>query len=248
MLSVKEAIIKSNRNVLLDECIKTLSFDIDVEIEKERLSTWLDYVLTLKEQRDEDILIVINKNVGTFLDEKDYEYMDASIVHKEDLKEEDIKIPNIKEDNIWKMTEEEANSSLLSLSIPQGYAFELSDWEEILGYSVPQCMINIYGLETTMACVIYEMTFFGYEREDMEEKREEVHQRVDEIIEVLKKPQEEQDKYFVPSEEVFKELGVEKETDDEHLNMMCSMLVNKLRNAKALAQIKKEVEDKEKNG
>ena len=47
------------------------------------------------------------------------------------------------------------------------YHFKCSEWEIILGYRVPDSLIYEYGLETLMAAVLYEMTWFGSSAEEI---------------------------------------------------------------------------------
>ena len=251
MLSVKEALLKANRDILISEYINMLSKDVDANRETIVVSKWLDSILTLQEQRDINAVIVVDKNVSDFPDEKDYEYIDTSLLHIDELKMSKIRIPNIEENEVWNMPEEEVDFLLPLPSLPQTYAFEFCDWEEILGYSISQSNIDEYGLEAILAGVIYEMTFFGYERTDMEEEREELHNRIQEVNEIFKQPEEEQKKHFISGEEIFKQLNYvdersEEEIKAEHLYMLQSMLINNLRRAKSISKIKEEVEKEEK--
>lgn len=49
------------------------------------------------------------------------------------------------------------------------YSFKLTEWEESLGYLVPNFLVEKFGLETLMAAVLYEMTWFGATAEEVHE-------------------------------------------------------------------------------
>ena len=59
------------------------------------------------------------------------------------------------------------------------YSFMLNEWERSLGYLVPDFLVQKFGLETIMAAVLYEMTWFGT-------TAEEVHEYIVDTFEALK--------------------------------------------------------------
>ena len=59
------------------------------------------------------------------------------------------------------------------------YSFMLNEWERSLGYLVPDFLVRKFGLETIMAAVLYEMTWFGT-------TNEEVHEYIVDTFEALK--------------------------------------------------------------
>ena len=107
--------------------------------------------------------------------------------------------------------------------LPSGYAFEFSDWEEILGWDVDQVNIDSVGVNRFLSYVLFEMSFNGFEEPSQEERRKELESRIEEYEEIKKLPVEEQEKHFVSVnvEDMFKELsekyGVElpKKTEEE---------------------------------
>ena len=64
---------------------------------------------------------------------------------------------------------------------PQGHAFELCDTEKIMGFYVSDAYTTRYYLTDLLAYVINETSCFGWEREDMEEKREILVKRAEEV-------------------------------------------------------------------
>lgn len=74
------------------------------------------------------------------------------------------------------------------LKIPgheEKFSFKLTEWENVLGYSVSEHLIQKVGLETLMAAILYEMTWFGG-------SAEEVHKYIEETEEVLEKLSEDE--------------------------------------------------------
>ena len=115
--------------------------------------------------------------------------------------------------------QEDFNDSFL----PSGYAFEFTEWEEILGWDVDQVNIDSVGVNRFLSYVLFEMSFNGFEEPSQEERRKELESRIEEYEEIKKLPVEEQEKHFVSVnvEDMFKELsekyGVElpKKTEEE---------------------------------
>lgn len=257
MISVKEGLLKANKNDLIFEYIKMLPNDTDVKSETQAVSNWLNYVFTLQENRKENNVVVITRYRSDFMDEKDYEYIDTSLFQTKDL-EQKVKFPKISEEKIEQMEEEKCDKMIREVSIPQSYAFEFDEWEDVLGYSISQSNIDEYGLETVLAGVIYEMTFFGYKREYMEAEREELERRNQQVEEILKLPEEEQKNHFIGADELIERLKKDMEdsgedwdidlNEDEHLYMLHSMLINNIRFANTVIKLQKEIEEAKKNG
>lgn len=63
------------------------------------------------------------------------------------------------------------------------YSFMLTEWERSLGYLVPDFLVQKFGLETLMAAVLYEMTWFGT-------SAEEVHEQIKVTADALEEVQE----------------------------------------------------------
>lgn len=49
------------------------------------------------------------------------------------------------------------------------YSFMLTEWEESLGYLVPEYLVQKFGLETITAVILYEMTWWGCSAEEVHE-------------------------------------------------------------------------------
>ena len=120
---------------------------------------------------------------------------------------------NIK--NVEALADEEIKNLLQEHFFPSGYAFELSPWEEVLGYEVDEHSVSEFGVPSILANVIYEMTFFGFTKEQVDREREKLEESLAEAEKIDKLPLEEREKYYIPAEKVFEELGYRDERTDE---------------------------------
>ena len=86
--------------------------------------------------------------------------------------------------------------------------------------------------------ILYEMTFFGFEEEQVEAERQRVYEAVRESEEIRKLPEEEQEKHFIPAERIFTEFNVpertEKEQQADHRRLCREVLSNNMRTYQAL--------------
>lgn len=93
---------------------------------------------------------------------------------------------------------------------PSRYSFILADSEEIAGYYVSDAYTTQYYLEDLLTWFIFEATFFGWERESVEEESNELKKRAEEV--------ESGEAKTVPADEVFEELGMGTEWFPEERN------------------------------
>ena len=121
---------------------------------------------------------------------------------------------------------------------PESYAFEFSPWNEILGYEIDARNACDVGAAELCAAVIWEMTFYGFEEAKVEAERQKLDEALREAEEICKLPEEEQGKHFIPAEEVFAELGLPKQSEEEkqelHRKFCREVLTNNLRTYQAL--------------
>lgn len=121
---------------------------------------------------------------------------------------------------------------------PQSYAYDLSPWAEILGYEVDERNIAAIGALDLAEVILWEMTFCGYSEEKVSEERAELDRRFAEVEEVLKKPKEEQEKYFFPAEKLWADFGIHKPTPEEeaetHRRICQEVLYNNLQTWRAI--------------
>ena len=90
---------------------------------------------------------------------------------------------------------------------PSGYAYEFTEWKDVLGFQVDLYNLADCGINGFVADVLGEMSFNGIMEESQQERREELEKSVEEFEQIRQLPKEEQEKYFIPAEKVFRELG-----------------------------------------
>lgn len=113
------------------------------------------------------------------------------------------------------LAEEEIRRLAQETRLPDAYGFELSPWEEVLGCEVDPDNAQEVGADALCAGILQEMTFFGFDEETVEKKRQELTDSLREAEEIRKLPKEEQEKYYIPAEEAFAELGLSEPTEEE---------------------------------
>lgn len=144
------------------------------------------------------------------------EFLDAFLFKKDDLVAKfdwDSSLSRVT--TLEGLTDEQIEEMAHTRIFPDNYAYDLSPWTEILGYEVDPDNALEVGPVPLAATVLWEMTFFGFDEEDVESEREERYRRVRELDKVLKFPEEKQEKYFIPIEQVFAELGLPEQTAEE---------------------------------
>lgn len=137
-------------------------------------------------------------------------------------------------ENLSALSLDELEEMRQSLSLPEAYAFELSPWEEVLGYGL--CAENVadVGAVRLAAEIIYEMTFFGFTEEEVEAERQKLQESIEESENIETLPQEERDRHYKSVEDVFAELGAwdirtEMEKQESHRKLEREITENKRR-------------------
>lgn len=173
------------------------------------------------------------------------EYLDASLFEKCELQEffkQQNPIPALS--SLDNLVLEEIMQLLSQLRVPENYGFELSPWEEILGYEVAPPNVAKVGAAKLSAAVIYDMTFWGFTEEEVLAERKKLEDTAADIEKVRTLPAEEQKKYFKTANEIFPELKLEDDRteaqkDQERLESAKEMLKNRLRTLEALKAYRK---------
>ena len=117
-----------------------------------------------------------------------------SLFLKKEIKEKFCPIPafDIIED-VKKINQKEAEQILGSLSFPDTYSFLFTPWSEIVGYEVNEENIQEFGAENFLACLLFEITFFGFSEEDIQAEKIKVDKLLSEAMEQLKDAENEED-------------------------------------------------------
>lgn len=143
-------------------------------------------------------------------------------------------------EDIGGLAEEEIQRLAQEVRLPDAYGFEFSPWGEVLGCEVDPDNVQEVGADTLCAGILQEMTFFGFDEETVEKKRQELTGSLREAEKIRKLPEEEQEKYYIPAEEVFAELGLPEPTEEEEAEtrrrISREVLGNLLRTCRALGK------------
>ena len=164
----------------------------------------------------------------------DREFLDANLYRKSELTAELAPLPGVLAvKSVDELTVDETEQTARTIQLPQGYAFELSPWCEVLGYEVNIANAREVGVAAFCAAVLYEMTFFGFDEKTVDAERQKLYESFRETEELDKLPPEERAKHFFSAEEVFAELGIpepsEEKQQETHRQMCREVLINSLR-------------------
>ncbi len=169
----------------------------------------------------------------------DREFLDANLYRKSELTAELAPLPGVLAvKSVDELTVDETEQTARTIQLPQGYAFELSPWCEVLGYEVNIANAREVGVAAFCAAVLYEMTFFGFDEKTVDAERQKLYDSFRETEELDKLPPEERAKHFFSAEEVFAELGIpepsEEKQQETHRQMCREVLINSLRTYRML--------------
>lgn len=131
----------------------------------------------------------------------DKEFLDANLYYKSELPAELAPLPDILAvKGIDELTVDETEQATRAIQLPQGYAFELSPWCEVLGYEVNIANAREVGIAALCATVLYEMTFFGFDEKTVDAERQKLYDSLREAEELDKLSPEERAKHFFSAE------------------------------------------------
>ena len=110
-------------------------------------------------------------------------------------------------------------SDILTQELPEHYAWELTDWSEILGSAVAETKLTVDHMGKVLAGIIEEMTFFGFEQSSWESRTAEVHQSLREAEESARRGE------YVSAEEVFAQFGLPRDERDEEADNLSRKVI-----------------------
>ena len=110
-------------------------------------------------------------------------------------------------------------NEILECELPQNYAWDLTPWEELMGYGLAETKLTKDHANTVLAQILYDMTFFGMDYETWKREAAEV----EESLEVSRKAAEAGE--YRTAEEVFSEFGLPKDEPDEVADELSSNLI-----------------------
>ena len=237
MLTVKELIKRCDKERLTAEYIKLIDLPIEkYDRFKVYFGAFIDQLID-KEYIVSDNDIVINADCFS-LDMENH-YVDSSVYYIDEIKRYFVDVDFFDEldsRSIEALSDSETETLFKKYSEfldkrkkndtqeetidiyewPQSYAYEFTQWNEILGYLIPNHVIGSDEECSYAASIIYEMTFFGFDESEQIKEREKLDESIKEAKEIEKLQKEEQEKYFIPADKVFEELGyVDERTEEE---------------------------------
>ena len=237
MLTVKELIKRCDRERLNAEYVKLIDLPIE-EYDDFKIRFWafIDKLIAMEHTlSDNDIVI----NTSCFDFDMEYHYVDSSVYKIDDIKryfehidffdELDGRTAETLTDSETQMLYQKyiefmgkrkkrdaQEDAVASPEWPQAYAYEFSPWSKILGYLIPDHVLESDEECSYAAGIIYEISFFGYDEGEQAKEREKLDESIKEAKEIEKLLKEEQEKHFIPAEKVFEELGyVDERTKEE---------------------------------
>ena len=97
------------------------------------------------------------------------------------------------------------STDILACDNPETYSWILVDFAEVMGYYIADTELTKKNIYAVLAQILYEMTFFGFTQEELNEEREQLEASLKEAATGRARP----------AEEVFAELGIEEEETNE---------------------------------
>lgn len=225
MKTIKELIAECDVNELTEHFIRICNDipDEKHEIAVDRIERLIDELISSEQEKNEDEIIIpyiahrnsddrdqpdtsmysIN-DIRTYFRRLPY-YDEFDDVANEDISDDDI-------ERLWEKQNEiigECNEEHPENNFPGcfwGKAYEFTDRIRILGCFVPEFASTPENAAVTAAAILYEMTFFGWEEDDMKEERQKLDESIAEIREIRALPEEEQEE-FISIEELENDIG-----------------------------------------
>lgn len=105
--------------------------------------------------------------------------------------------------DISQYTDDELSEMLQDNSLVDTYAIEFSDWEDILAWNISETSLKKYGVETVLAYLLQEMTFFGVAKTDTENAQKDLEESIREVEEAKTRGEN----LGIPFEEAMKEIA-----------------------------------------
>ena len=98
------------------------------------------------------------------------------------------------------VSDEETDRITLLYPVSKNHAYEYALWDEIIGYEVIRENVEEFGLVPFVSEIIYKMTYFGFDEEELAEIREAVSITMSELDKARELPDEEREKVVFSAE------------------------------------------------
>lgn len=171
---------------------------------------FIDMLLNLTPKSDASV-IVFERQWDDW-DDKIEERVSAELYEIEDIKRylhENRDETNFDVDEAMDTEDMKALMKRERKDMPQGYGYEFSEWEDILGWQICEENLDEFDIQECIYAILYEMSFNGMTREHQQERRQELDESIREAKELEKLPEEEREKHYI-SYEAMKEHWKEK--------------------------------------
>lgn len=225
-----------------DKIVQELQLLYDVNEDKqERIRYKYDaFINTLKEKTPLKTDYIV---LGIPCLDDGKESLNTSAFSKSDIQDLCTAPPTIKDENIDKLSLEEVNRVLSQLKLPDSYAYNLSPQDEVLGYEISPANLSDIGAAKLIAAILYEMTFWGFDEEEIKAFRQELDAAIAEAEQVENMSQGEREAYCASSMEFLQSLGLsecssENLMREEHLAFAKEQLKSRLHTLTAIWKYK----------
>ncbi len=274
MITVKELIRKCERRNLCEEYIKQLDLPKD-DHEKSIafVSDFIEKLLTIEPVLSDNDVIINSNYIDSFSDNIE---TSTSVYYISEIKKyfkpvdffdelEGLTLDELTDD-VDRLAEKfialmnkrsEYTIEKGSDSFPgwvRGFSYTMTDWNKVLGWLIPDFALETKEIVRYASQIIYELTFFGYEEQDMLEEKEKLNKSIREVKEIEKLSEEEKKKHYKSANELFDELGIidersdEEKQYDERKSYRC-MTLNGLYQYRAIKRVYNEIiQEGDKNG
>lgn len=105
---------------------------------------------------------------------------------------------------------------ILKDELPEHYAWEFTDWEQVLGWRIADTKLTLDHMDDVLADILFEMSFFGTDPEEWKQRKAEIEASLDESMEEIRNGDSRS------AEEVFAEFGLPRDEPDEEADELDS--------------------------
>ena len=232
---------------LLMECniekVAALHFEMQEEPRVDDYKLFLDqHYIFLRDIRKIELVPGDNLILASRIPLNDTSEYEVRMYHKSEMKEQFIRIEALEDE--WTSFEQldaatyaQVDEALRSYCHLNHYDMETAAWGELLGAELFEENINQIGRDRLAACLIKEMTFWGFSQDDSDRGRARIRSEIEDAINEMEYleslPEEERRKHYLTHEELIHQLSVEfpelsdglDEDNDERLERACMAVV-----------------------